>query len=93
MDQLLRIYACLACLAVGGCGGAVLLDGTLGERQRDRARRPGEFACGGAGVDVYLAGGFVAGVMPAAWLLRRAGAGRWVAGAAAPVPPEVDAAG
>jgi hypothetical protein len=82
--QFLRIYVCVIGLCVGGCGGAFFVDGTLGERQRerDRAAHPDQFECGGAGVDVYLAGGFLLGAVPSAWLLVRFGALDWIKSAA-----------
>lgn len=82
MRQFLRVYACLLALTLGGGGGALLVDGTLGERERARVRaaHPGEPVCGGPGIDVFLAGGFALGAVPAAWALARLGAVRWVLG-------------
>jgi hypothetical protein len=56
------------------------MDSTLGEqqRQRDRAAHPGQSQCGGAGLDVYLAGGFLLGAVPAGWLLARLGVIGWI---------------
>jgi len=80
--QFLRVYVCLLALTAGGGGGALVVDGTLGERERARVRaaHPGEPVCGGPGIDVFLAGGFVLSVVPTAWALVRLGAVRWVLG-------------
>jgi hypothetical protein len=79
VKQFLRGYVCLLCLVAGGCGGALAVDGTLGERERARIRaaHPGEFFCGGAGIDIYLAGGFLLGVIPTTWAFQRFGVIRW----------------
>ena len=80
MRQLLRIYACIVALCIGGFAGALIVDGTLGERQRvrDRAAHPDQVQCSGAGIDIYVVGGFVLGAVPMGWLLGRLGAIGWV---------------
>lgn len=68
-----RVLACLFCLLISGCGGALVLDQTVGEWQRERVRaeHPDRSFCGGVGIDPYLAGGFLVGTIPAGWLLWR----------------------
>jgi len=88
VTQFLRIYACALGLCLGGCVGALSVDGILGERQRerDRAAHPDDVRCGGAGIDVYLAGGFFFGSIIASWLLMRLEAFRWINGPCLPDP-------
>ena len=75
-----RIYACVLALTVGGCGGAVAVEGTFGRQALERARaaHPDGFVCGGVGITPYTAGGFVLGVVPTVVLLSRFGVFRWI---------------
>ena len=82
VGQFLRVHVCVYWLLAGGCAGALAVDSPRGARERARlgAERPDAVARGGVGVDIYMLGGFVLGVVPSAWALRHSEVVRWAFG-------------